>query len=138
MKLNIEGYTAVSASIILLLSKMQQKPHKAAKAPYVQILSLKGEQNFLMNFKGRYNYFSLKLHLKIVLSKKKSDLQSNPHRYDNKVGGFCSILLQLDLSKADTQAKANYVQLVLLDGDFQYDFVNLLSKSCWTTFKSIF
>ena len=103
VKLNIEGYNAVSASVILLLSKMQQKPPKAAKAPYIQLLPLEGEWNFLMNFKGTNKWFSLKLHLKFVLSKKQiSDLQINPYRYEIKVGGFCSILQQLDLSKAGT------------------------------------
>ena len=88
--LNIEGYTAVSASVILLLSKMQQKPRKAAKAPYIQLLSLEGECNFLMDFIETNKYFSLKLHLNVIFEKK-SDLQINSRRYDNQIGGFCSI-----------------------------------------------
>ena len=39
IRLNLGGYTAVSASAILILSKMQQKPPNAAKAPYIQLLS---------------------------------------------------------------------------------------------------
>ena len=103
VKLNIEGYNAVSASVILPLSKMQQKPPKAAKAPYIQLLLLEGKCNFLMNFKGTNECFSLWLHLKLVFSKKQiSDLQINPRRYDNEIGGFCSISLQRNLSKTDT------------------------------------
>ena len=71
VKLNIEGYNAVSASVILPLSKMQQKPPKAAKAPYIQLLLLEGKCNFLMNFKGTNECFSLWLHLKLVFSKNK-------------------------------------------------------------------
>ena len=71
MKLNVKDYTAVSVSVILPLSKMQQKPSKAAKAPYIQLSSLEGKCNFLMYFKGRNQWFSLKLHLKIVFSKNK-------------------------------------------------------------------
>ena len=44
--MNIEGYNAVSASVILPLLKMQQKPPKAAKAPYIQLLLLEGNCNF--------------------------------------------------------------------------------------------
>ena len=40
---------------------MQQKPPnlgpKAAKAPYIQLLLLKGDYNFLMNFKGKNKFF---------------------------------------------------------------------------------
>ena len=57
IRLNIEGYTAVPASIILLFSKMQQKPPNATKAPYAQSLILEGEYNFLVNFKIRNNFF---------------------------------------------------------------------------------
>ena len=67
----IEGYTAVSASVILPLSKKQQKPPKAAKAQYIQLLSLEGEYNVLMSFNGTNKFFSLNLHLNVAFSKNK-------------------------------------------------------------------
>ena len=71
IKLNIEGYTAVSASVIFPLSRMQQNPPKAAKAPHIQLLLLKGKCNFLMDFKGTNKCFSLKLHLNVAFQKNK-------------------------------------------------------------------
>ena len=50
---------------------MQQKPPKAAKAPYIQLLSWEGECNFLMDFKETNKCFSLKLHLNVVFQKNK-------------------------------------------------------------------
>ena len=49
IRLNLGGYTAVSTSSILILSKMQQKPPNVAKAPYIQLLLVE-ESNFFYYF----------------------------------------------------------------------------------------
>ena len=78
MKLNVKDYTAVSVSVILPLSKMQQKPSKAAKAPYIQLSYLRGliwrsdicffeNTIFKCNYKEKHLFVPLKFIKKLHL-----------------------------------------------------------------------